>query len=301
MPKKSGFAVSRLTGALLRCVSILAVLVVAFGAPGSAQPSGELKTGLFRGEYVPPKNSKHRYIYDRLTQKRVLERISEFLAPIKLPREMLIKLDGCDGEVNAYYDKGVVIVCYEYIDYIDYIHANAPRKAVPAGLTTQDAVIGLTVDVFLHEVGHGVFDLLQIPIFGREEDAADMFAAYLQLQFAPKEARILVLGNAFLGRVESKQAMSKSLKLKNFANEHGLPAQRYFNSLCLAYGADPVLFADAVTKWNLPAERAEQCAGEYRQVARAFEKLIHPYVDAELMAHVKSKDWLKFEPQTASR
>jgi hypothetical protein len=268
-------------------------LFIACIAPAGASSLGELKTGQVRGEYVPPKNPAHRYVYERLKDRRVLERLSEYLAPIKLPRELLIKLEGCDGEVNAFYENGVVTVCYEYIDYI---HANAPRKAVPRGLTTSDAVIGPTVDVFLHEVGHAVFDLLQIPIFGREEDAADMFAAYMQLQFMPAEARVLVLGNAFLGRVESQQAARYRRMMKDYANEHGLPAQRYYNTLCLAYGADPVLFADAVTTWGLPPTRAEQCADEYRQAARAFEKLIHPYVDAGLLAAVKGKEWLPLAP-----
>jgi len=31
----------------------------------------------------------------------------------------------------------------------------------------------MTFDLFLHELGHAVFDLLKIPVLGREEDAAD--------------------------------------------------------------------------------------------------------------------------------
>jgi hypothetical protein len=27
-------------------------------------------------------------------------------------------------------------------------------------------------DVFLHEIGHAVFDILDMPLFGREKDAA---------------------------------------------------------------------------------------------------------------------------------
>jgi hypothetical protein len=290
MSKPGGFADFRSAGALHHLL-MAGVLLFSFAVSAVAQPLGEAKTDRFRGEYVPPKNPAHQFVYDRLRQRNVLERLSEYLAPIKLPRELLIKLEGCDGEVNAFYEDGVVTVCYEYIDYI---HANAPRKAVPRGLTTHDAVIGPTVDVFLHEVGHAVFDLLQIPVFGREEDAADTFAAYVQLQFMPAEARILILGNAFLGRTES-QAMRRSPKMKDYANEHGLPAQRYYNTLCLAYGADPVLFADAVTTWGLPPDRAGQCADEYKQAARAFEKLIRPHVDADRLAAVKGKEWLRLD------
>ena len=54
-----------------------------------------------------------------------------------------------------------------------------------------------TLDVFLHEVGHAVFDYLDVPNTGREEDVADQFAAYLLLQFAKSDARRLILGVAY--------------------------------------------------------------------------------------------------------
>lgn len=261
-------------------------------APAMAAPPGELKPNRVRWEYVPPKNPAHQYIHDRLVQRRALERLSEFLSPLRLPRDLLLRLEGCDGVVNAFYENAVASVCYEYIEYI---YSNAPKAPDTGGLTPQDALIGPTVDVFLHEVGHAVFDLLEVPVLGREEDAADMFAAYLQLQFASEEARVLILGNAFIGRKEAQETMVQKLGVKDFAKEHGLPAQRYYNFLCMAYGFDKVLFADAVTLWNLPADRAESCADEYRQVARAFDKLILPYIDPDILAAVKARKWLQFE------
>ncbi len=273
---------------------LAAALCLAMAGPVLAGPLSDLQPNRVRGIYVLPKNPVHQYIYDRLSQRHVLERLSEFLSPIRLPRELLLKLEGCDGVVNAFYENAVVSVCYEYIEYI---YSNAPKEPVVGGLTPRDAVIGPTVDVFLHEVGHGVFDLLQIPVFGREEDAADLFAAYLQLQLGKEEARVLILGNAFLGQKEAQETFAKTLTLKDSAKQHGLPAQRYFNVLCMAYGFDPVLFADAVTRWNLPPERAEDCADEYRQIDRAFAKLIRPHVDPDLLAAVKARKWLQFDVQ----
>ncbi len=58
------------------------------------------------------------------------------------------------------------------------------------------------------------------------------------------------------------------------------PAQRLFNLLCIAYGFDKVLFADAVEQRWLPKERAESCADEYRQVDFAYRTLIAPHVDS---------------------
>ena len=47
------------------------------------------------------------------------------------------------------------------------------------GFRREDALVGGFVSTLLHETGHAIFYLLDIPIFGREEDAADAIAAYV--------------------------------------------------------------------------------------------------------------------------
>ena len=42
-----------------------------------------------------------------------------------------------------------------------------------------------------------MFDLLKVPIFGREEDAADTFSAYIMLHFPKEDAHRLILGSAY--------------------------------------------------------------------------------------------------------
>jgi len=63
-----------------------------------------------------------------------------------------------------------------------------------------NAILGPFVDVFLHESGHAVFDLLKLPVLGREADAADLFSAYVMLQLGKEDARTLILGSAYLER-----------------------------------------------------------------------------------------------------
>jgi hypothetical protein len=46
-------------------------------------------------------------------------------------------------------------------------------------------------------MGHAVFDILHMPLFGREEGAADEFAAYLMLHFGKDQARRWVEGAAY--------------------------------------------------------------------------------------------------------
>ena len=80
--------------------------------------------------------------------------------------------------------------------------------------------------------------------------------------------------------------------LEAFSSAHGAPAQRFYNLLCLAYGADPKLFADVVEKGYLPQKRAAICRGEYREVAFAFKQLVAPHLDQELMKQVFDRAWL---------
>lgn len=256
----------------------------------TAQKS-QLRSDRIKISYVPPKNPGHDSVFRLLKERQVLERFKEFLSPLRLPRELRLKVAGCDGVSNAWYEDDAITVCYEYIDDI---LRNAPQETTPGGVTRADAIIGPTLDVFLHEVGHAVFDYLRVPLFGREEDAADQFAAYFLLQFAKSDARRLIAGVAYSYHLEASQPT----KNKNpFADVHGLPAQRFYNVLCIAYGADSKLFADLVEREYLPKDRAEGCADEHEQVTWAMTKLIRPYIDQTRAKRVRARRWLNFDAQ----
>ena len=49
-------------------------------------------------EYVEPKNPAHQSIYDSLKQAHALERIQKLLSPLRLPRPLVLKVSGCEGE-----------------------------------------------------------------------------------------------------------------------------------------------------------------------------------------------------------
>jgi hypothetical protein len=166
-----------------------------------------------------------------------------------------------------------------------------PEETTPAGVAPIDALIGPVMDVLLHEAGHAVFDILQVPLFGREEAAADQFSVYIMLKLEKDEARHLIMGNAYQYNVGDVESPIVSMPLRKFADEHDTPWQRYFNVLCLAYGADKELFADFVTSGILTKERAEGCDDEYAQVEFAFDRLITPSVDKKLASRLQRR-WL---------
>ena len=270
---------------LLRALALALALSAATSADAKAVKGA--KTDRIDIEYVAPKLPEHQPVLELIKEHRTLEKIKQLLSPLRLPRRLLIKTKGCDGVSNAWYADGIVTVCYEYLDDV---WKNVPEEITPAGVAPIDALIGPVMDVFLHEAGHAVFDILQVPLFGREEAAADQFSVYIMLKMEKDEARRLIMGNAYQynGDVESPIV---SMPLKKFADEHGTPSQRYFNVLCLAYGADKELFADFVSSGILPKERAEGCEDEYAQVEFAFDRLITPSVDKKLASRLQRR-WL---------
>jgi hypothetical protein len=270
-------------------LAILAWVLLAawamFGVgPAAATPNTQPQRILF--EYQKPTNPAHQPLYELLRERRVLEKLQEIFSPFRLPVDLTFKTVGCDGRVNAWYQRPTITLCYEYLDEI---RKSISQATMPAGLTPEDAVIGQFFYVVAHEFGHAVFDLLEIPSFGGAEDTADQFATYLMLHFGKDEAKKLIAGAAYSYR-DAVQNSTMIVPLQAFSDVHGVPAQRFFNLLCVAYGANAELFAD-VMKY-LPKTRAADCKREYHQVAFAFQKLVLPHVDRDLAKQVFRRAWL---------
>ncbi|MBR1144333.1 hypothetical protein JQ567_13670 [Bradyrhizobium sp. AUGA SZCCT0431] len=259
--------------------AIAAALAAAiFWTVGNASAAPKSKPNQIKYEYVSPKDPAHLPIYDKMKQGRALEHLQELLSPLRLSYPLTLKVAGCDGAANAWYGDEVITVCYEMLADI---LKSAPPQDLPGGLSRADTVLGPILAVFLHETAHAVFNMLQIPVLGREEDAADQFAAYVMLRLGKDEARRMILGSAYHHAIQMP-GPQVTVPIRALSGEHSTPAQRTFNILCIAYGADKKLFADIVEKEFLPKDRAEVCAREYDDLNFAMTKLIGPHIDKRL-------------------
>ena len=241
-----------------------------------------------RIEYVVPKSPEHQPIYERLKENRALEKLQEIFGAFRLATDLTLRIAGCDGVANAWYQRGQITVCYEYLNVI---RKNSPQETTKDGISPADAMVGQFFYVFAHEMGHAMFDLLDVPVFGRAEDAADQFATYVLLQFGKDQARRLILGTAYSYKnYITNPALTAPLAA--FSDAHSPPPERFYNLLCLAYGADSELFADFVSEGYLPQGRAQGCRREYGELVYAFNKVIGPHLDQQLARQVLKKAWL---------
>lgn len=252
-----------------------ALLGLACATPAVAQPDASARTGQVRVVYAEPLDARHLPIRQAMQERRLLETVSAILSAFRLPRELTIEARGCNGREGAWYAFGTAYFCYEYVELIQ---RHSPKIATPGGVARADAIVGSVLDTILHETGHGVIEILDIPVLGREEDAADFFSVYLQLQFPAEDAKRLIEGVAFTMGSEGREDLQEKVHPRMFAGPHGANAQRHYNVLCLAYGADPALFGNAIPA-GLPPWRAKDCGDEWSLLRRAFAKLILPHVD----------------------
>ena len=272
--------------------ALLLNLAAAQSQPTVPQSGGQLDR--LSIVYVPPNNSGFQELYDLLQQHRALEKVKEMLSPFQLPEQLTIETTEC-GAVNSYYQrknfKPTVTICYEFLKRILEL---LPNEATPAGLTPTDAAVGQFFWVTFHEVGHAAFDMFNVPIFGHEEDAADNFATFIMLQFGKGQARRLINGaawawRAYLGDYQKNPVVQT--RLAAFATDHGLPQERFYNLVCLAFGANSQEFADFAS--FLPPTRSPNCSHEYQTLVRAFRQEIRPHIDQEQARVVLDTDWLQ--------
>jgi hypothetical protein len=274
----------------MRFAGLLALLTFVSPCLGPTTPAiaDDAKPNRIRIEYVPPKNPAHQAIYDTMKERHALETVQKIFSPFKLPIDLTVKTMGCDGVSNAYFKRPELVICYEYLDDV---RKRMPKETTPIGLTPADTVIGQFFFTAGHEMGHALFALLDVPLWGRPEDAADSFSAYMMLLLGKDEARRLIGGAAFSYKKFVLQP-TMTIPQTAFADEHGASMQRFYNLLCISYGANQELFADLVDKGYLPKRRASRCKREYEEIAFAFDQTIKPHIDEDLAIKVMSKTWL---------
>jgi hypothetical protein len=235
--------------------------------------------------YQPARSPDLKPVAERVKTHQVLEQFGQFLLPLRLPKDLVIQFDECGAATRQYQPGGPVTVCYELVDKIEKVAANVKPE------NRALVLVGTIIQAMFHETATAVFDLLQVPIWGRLDDADDRLAGFLMVEFGPDLAAQLIIGTATFFK-ESGQTWTGS----DFAEARSPEAQRFFNYLCMAYGSEPRTFASfgdnkVIGDLTLPINRAAGCAREYEQVRQSFNLRIMPYVDPDLLIQVRSQPW----------
>jgi hypothetical protein len=243
---------------------------IAFPAPPepavAAAPAGD--TGRLQLQWPASVSPRYQGYYDAMRGGEFEQWIERLDGHLVLPEDLTILHTEC-GIENAYYspDEKRITMCWELLDRISYVMQD-PQ------LTAEESAMGVGsvwLFVVLHEMGHGLIDVLDIPVTGREEDAVDDLASILLIDSGATDAAL----NAAVFWILTDDGSISDAK---FADEHSLNAQRFYTILCTVYGSAPSEYADVVELGYLPYERAQRCPREYQQKDASWEKLLGPHM-----------------------
>lgn len=190
-----------------------------------------------------------------------------------LPNNFKIVFAKC-GKMNAFYtpEHKAIVMCYELMQAFAIISAeNAPNQE-----EWMHSSMGMTLFAFLHELGHGLIDVLNLPITGSEEDSVDRFAAVLaaELGNSPEAGDLgehMIFSTAIWYRYLAQNRGEQKIP---YWDEHPLDQQRYYTIICLLYGSKPAKYASMAQFAGLPSSRAKRCPAEFEQAKKGWQRLL---------------------------
>jgi Putative metallopeptidase len=228
----------------------------------------------FKIVYVKTNDRSSLQLMEAYHKNQLFNKVAKVITTkINLPRNITLLIKDC-GEVNAYYNSSnhSITMCNE----LTKSNYQVFRQAGFDNEQAWQAAIYATIFVFYHEAGHMLINELDIPVAGREEDAADQFSAYLLLNNDPTEGKKMSKSIVEAGADWFNLTATKPSK-ESMLGEHSLNQQRFYNLVCILYGADPNTYSELVKKLNYPDRRLNGCRLEYQQIASSWKRLLEPY------------------------
>ncbi len=153
--------------------------------------------------------------------------------------------------------------------------AVAPEGEALAGeeLDLTDAewhVRDVMLSIFYHELGHALIDVMQLPVLGLEEDAADVLSVVMidRLWDAESSEAKVAAAATFWGASATESAEAGYEPA--FWGVHSPDERRYFTYLCLYYGGAPDERETMAMDYGLPEDRAVTCPDEFDMAASSW-------------------------------
>lgn len=194
------------------------------------------------------------------------------------PQDIFFIMEECEN-LSPQYDPNTktIEICYNFLEEQSVYFQEYESSIGKDGYI--EALNGLFVFVFIHEIAHALIDVNNIPIVGNEEIAADQLATLilLQLWIQEPDAQYILSGPMQFFAKETENYFD--VQSIPYWTLHPLGEQRAIDILCLAYGKfGPEPFSAINIEEKIPEPRLLSCPFEFSEISQNWIELLEDYL-----------------------
>lgn len=231
-------------------------------------PAGEIQV-----EWEEPEGAKNQLGYEMLKASETRSLAKALAEAFALPHPLTVKgVNGIGGGPFYQPEDNSITLPYGFAALIVEVLASGNPEASERELGER---IGAVNSFILeHEFGHALIANYELPILGKEEDAADAIATALLLK-AEGGAGYAAAAAAFWADFSGRQ---EPPAIADYADAHSLDLQRAFDILCWVAGSSELSFEEVAELEVLPELRLASCPQEYEQVVASITQELEPHL-----------------------
>ncbi|HTR73876.1 MAG TPA: DUF4344 domain-containing metallopeptidase [Solirubrobacterales bacterium] len=230
-------------------------------------------TGEVVVKWQKPRGEANQVGYEMLKASETEYLAKSLASAFELPNTLTVKgVNGFGGGPFFNPEDNSITLPYEFATVVLGVIAQANPEQSQEELG--EAVGAVNSFIFAHEFGHALIHNFELPVLGREEDAADGLATVVLL-LAEEGASYAAEAAEFWLNFSGRQ---NPPKLAEYADNHSFDRQRADNILCWIGGSNEAILQAFVENEVLPEERAVSCPAEWNLLRTSAEQVLDPHL-----------------------
>jgi hypothetical protein len=241
---------------------------------GDEAEAGETAVaGTVEARWQKPHGEENQVGYELLKASETRSLAKSLATAFELPNPLLIKgVNGFGGGPFYNPEDNSITLPYEFPAVV----FGVITQSNPQGTPTEWGEAAGAVNSFIlaHEFAHALIHNFELPVLGREEDAADGISTVVLLK--AEEGALYAIDaaefwEAFSGRQDPPD-------LAEYADNHSFDRQRADNILCWVAGSNEGIAEAFLENGILPEDRLAACPGEWELLRSSAEQVLDPHL-----------------------
>jgi len=238
-----------------------------------AEAGERVVAGTVEAEWEKPHGEANMTGYELLKASETRSLAKSLATAFELPNPLLVKgVNGFGGGPFYNPEDNSITLPYEFPAVVFEVIMQSNPEETPE--EWGEAAGAVNSFILAHEFAHALIHNFELPVLGREEDAADGISTVVLLK--AEEGGLYAIDaaefwEAFSGRQDPPD-------LAEYADNHSFDRQRADNILCWVAGSDEAVLEAFLEHEILPEDRLASCPGEWELLRRSAEQVLDPHL-----------------------